>query len=101
LGKILQRAGTECETIQPSPEAQGGNVEKQLATAAYWIGIVSTVLALIMRMLAWVGVLAVEPGIRGGRYFPLSYRTFLEGAVLFFVMAVASTALAWVKERKA
>ncbi|MFZ0395000.1 MAG: hypothetical protein WCF17_11765 [Terracidiphilus sp.] len=74
---------------------------KQLATASYWVGVVSTVIALIMRALAWVGVLAIEPGIRGGKYFPLSYRTFLEGAILFFVMAIASATVALVKEKKA
>ena len=76
-------------------------MEKQIATAAFWIGIVSTVIALIMRALAWVGILAVEPGIQGGKYYPLSYRTFLEGAVLFFVMAIASAVVTQAKERKA
>lgn len=80
---------------------KGGNLEKQLGPAAYWIAIASTGIALIMRALALVGILAVEPGIRGGRYYPLTYRTFLEGAVLFFVMAIASGVIALAKERKA
>ena len=80
---------------------KGGNLEKQLGTAAYWIAIASTAIALIMRALALVGILAVQPGIGGGKYYPLSYRTFLEGAVLFFVMAISSGVIALAKERKA
>lgn len=75
-------------------------MEKQLATAAYWIGILSTVLALIMRGLALLGIFAYSPAVFAGKN-PISFRTFLEGAILFFVMAIASTAVAWAKERKA
>lgn len=73
-------------------------MERQLASAAYWIGILSTITALIMRVLALMGKFAFSPTV--GRN-PISYRTFLEGAILFFVMAIASTAVAWLKERKA
>ncbi|MGB6691866.1 MAG: hypothetical protein WBE76_28830 [Terracidiphilus sp.] len=75
-------------------------MEKQLATAAYWIGIVSTILALIMRGLALVGIFAFSGAVVGGRN-PISFRTFLEGAILFFMMAIASTAITWLKEQKA
>jgi hypothetical protein len=73
-------------------------LEKQLATAAYWIGILSTVIALIMRGLAVMGMFAFSPTV--GRN-PISYKTFLDGALLFFVMAIASSATAWIKDRKA
>jgi hypothetical protein len=94
------------ETIRVSPKnstclTKGGNLEKRLSTTAFWIAIASTAVALITRSLALVGILAVEPGIRGGKYFPLTYRTFLEGAVLFFVMAIASAAIALLKEKRA
>ena len=75
-------------------------MEKQLATAAYWIGLLSTLIALVMRLLALLGVLVYNPGVVVGRN-PISFRTFLEGAVLFFIMAIASSCIAWVKERKA
>ena len=75
-------------------------MEKQLATAAYWAGIVSTVLALIMRGLALLGIYAFSPGVVAGRN-PVSFRTFLEGAILFFVMAIASSVIAMAKDRKA
>lgn len=74
-------------------------MEKKLATAAFWIGILSTAVALVMRGLALVGIPAVASN--GANVHPLTFRTFLEGAILFFVMAIASVALAWTKERKA
>lgn len=75
-------------------------MEKQLATLAYWFGIASTAIALIMRGLAVLGVFVFPYTPAAGGKVPLSYRTFLEGAILFFVMAIAGAAVAWAKERK-
>jgi|HubBroStandDraft_1064217.scaffolds.fasta_scaffold257401_2 hypothetical protein len=75
-------------------------MERQLATTAYWLGIVSTVIALITRGLAMLGIFAVSTTF-GGKGNPITYRTFLEGAVLFFVMGIASSVAVWAKERKA
>jgi hypothetical protein len=75
-------------------------LEKQLATAAYWIGVVSTALALIMRGLAVLGSFKFITPTTAGGTVPISYRTFLEGAVLFFVMSIASAVIAWAKERR-
>jgi len=72
-------------------------LEKQLSTAAYWIGIVSTVLALITRLLAAMGVFVSTSS--AGK-IPISYRSFLDGAMLFFVMAIASSVIAWAKAQK-
>lgn len=70
--------------------------------AAYWIGIISTLIAVMMRGLAVLGIFAFPyvTNPTGGK-IPLSYRTFLEGAILFFSMALAGTAIAWVKGQKA
>ncbi len=73
-------------------------MEKQLSTTAYWIGVLSTVIALITRLLAAVGVFVFTP--TPGKA-PISYRTFLDGAMLFFIMAIASSVAAWVKQQKA
>ena len=79
---------------------KGGTLEKQLAIGAYWIGILCAAIALILRSLAVVGIYALSP-IYAGKGNPTSYRTFLEGAILFFMMAIASVVIAWAKERKA
>ncbi len=73
-------------------------MEKQLCTIAYWIGVISTVLALITRLLAVIGV-HVFPAATEGQ-IPISYRSFLDGAMLFFVMAIASSVAMWVKSPK-
>jgi hypothetical protein len=72
-------------------------LEKQLSIGAYWIAVVSTVLALITRLLAAMGifVLPQTPG-----KIPISYRSFLDGAMLFFIMAIASSVIAWAKAQK-
>ena len=73
-------------------------MEKQLSTVAYWIGVISTVLALITRLLAMMGVLVLPAQTLGKN--PISYRSFLDGAMLFFVMAIASSVAMWVKQQK-
>jgi len=76
-------------------------LEKQLAIVTYWIGVASTAVAVIMRALALLGIY-VSPYLpsASGTKIPISYRTFLQGAILFFVMAIASAAVDWVKARK-
>ena len=73
-------------------------MEKQIAIAAYWIGILSSLVALVMRGFALMGMFTFSPRIGGN---PISYRTFLEGAVLLFAIAIASSAIVWLKDRKA
>ncbi|MFZ0277071.1 MAG: hypothetical protein WA254_22310 [Candidatus Sulfotelmatobacter sp.] len=73
-------------------------MEKQLCTAAYWLGIVSTVVAIITRALAMIGIWVLPAAT--SRKIPLSYKSFLDGAMLFFVMAIASSVAMWVKQQK-
>jgi flagellar biosynthesis protein FliR len=73
-------------------------MEKQLCNAAYWIGLISSVLALITRGFAVLGIF-VFPVTSSGK-IPLSYRSFLDGAMLFFVMAIASSVTMWAKAQK-
>jgi hypothetical protein len=75
------------------------NMEKQLCSAAYWVGIISTVLALITRGLAVLGIFVFPAYVPGGKV-PISYRSFLDGAMLFFVMAIASSVTMWAKGQK-
>ena len=75
-------------------------MEKQLSMAAYWAGIVSTLLALVTRGLAMFGIYAMPTAQPGVAKVPISYRTFLEGAVLFFVMAIAGSVITWAKTQR-
>ena len=76
-------------------------MEKQLSTAAYWIAVVSTVLALITRLLAAMGIFVLPQMPQTPGKIPISYRSFLDGAILFFIMAIASSVMAWAKAQKA
>ena len=63
-------------------------MEKQLSTVGYWLGVVCTVLALIFRFLTAVNKIPPFLGVPGGN--AISYLSFLHGAVLFFVLSIAS-----------
>jgi hypothetical protein len=63
-------------------------MEKQLSLAGYWLGLISTVLALIFRVLTALDIIPPFLGKPGGN--ALSYLTFLHGAVLFFLLTIAS-----------
>jgi hypothetical protein len=56
-----------------------------------------------MRGLSVVGVGGVSMtggGIHPAGTSPLSYKSFLDGAMLFFVMAIASSVTLWAKAQK-
>jgi hypothetical protein len=63
-------------------------MEKQLSTIGYWLGLVCTVLALIIRLLTALKVVPPPLGIPGGN--GISYLSFFHGAALFFLLAIAS-----------
>ena len=63
-------------------------MEKQLSAIAYWLGLFSTALALIFRMLTAVNKIPPFLGVPGGT--AISYLSFLHGAVLFFLLTIAS-----------
>jgi len=75
-------------------------MEKRLSLVAFWIGIVCTVLALISRGLSMIGVLVFPLMASSPTHTTLSPKSFLDGAMLFFVMAIASSATAWAKAQR-
>jgi hypothetical protein len=64
-------------------------MEKQLSLVGYWLGLFCTVLALIFRMLTALNMTPPFLGVPGGS--AISYLSFLHGAELFFVLAIASS----------
>jgi hypothetical protein len=71
-------------------------MEKHIIQWGYWLGVVCVVLALVTRALNVLGVVSVVVG-RGN---PIGYRSFLDGALLFFVAAIATSSYAWFKAHK-
>jgi hypothetical protein len=63
-------------------------MEKQLSALGYWLGLVSTVLALIFRGLLAINIIPPHMGTPGGN--AISYLSFFHGAALFFLLAIAS-----------
>jgi len=63
-------------------------MEKQLSTIGYWLGLLCTVLALVLKALAVLKVYAPPVGAPGG--IAITYMSFLHGAVLFFLLTIAS-----------
>ena len=99
----LKEEGTPKKRVKKgfsgNPQKGEGTMSKQLISVAYWIGMASTVLAIIDRGLLMIGV-SVFPGVASpAGKVPLSPKSFLEGAVLFFVMAIASYVM-WAKTEK-
>ena len=63
-------------------------MEKQLAVWGYWLGVICTVLALIFRAFTAANMTPPHMGAPGGS--AISYLSFLHGAVLFFLLGIAS-----------
>lgn len=70
-------------------------MEKQLSALSYWLGLICTAIALILRLLALVHV--AVPYLGGPTGSGISYLSFLRGAELFFLLAIAS----WCRTAKA
>lgn len=75
-------------------------MEQRLSTVAFWVGIVCTLLALVSRGLLMIGVLMFPLIASSPRSIQLSPKSFLDGAVLFFVMAIASNVASLAKTQK-
>ncbi len=69
-------------------------MEKQLSIVGYWLGLVSLILAVILRLLTAIGVSLWSSSSAGN---PISYMTFLHGAEVFLLLSIASSGLAWFK----
>jgi hypothetical protein len=63
-------------------------MEKRLSVIGYWLGLICTVLAVILRLLFALGIILPPMGAPGG--MPISYLAFVHGAALFFLLTIAS-----------
>ena len=62
-------------------------MEKHIIGWSYWLGMVSLVLGFITRALNFLGTF---PGVTGRGGQPITYQTFLDGAFLLFLTAIAT-----------
>ena len=62
-------------------------MEKQIGRSSYWLGMACLVVAVILRIANAAGLSLSEMFTKGN---PISYRTFLVGAVALFVVTIAT-----------
>jgi len=69
-------------------------VEKQIVQITYWLGLASSLLALVWKGLEALGVAPEAIGT-------FKYMTFYKGGLLFLLISMATAVCAWVKSLKA
>jgi putative copper export protein len=70
---------------------------KHLIKWSYWLGAVLVLLALAARVLNAKGMNILFISTRGN---PITYRTFLDGALFFFVLSIATANYIGLKSRE-
>ena len=73
-------------------------MEKQIVTWSYWLGLFSALIALVLRALNLFGLLAPNVVQQGKT---LWYMSFYKGALLFFMIAIATASYTFVRSEKA
>ena len=72
-------------------------MEKHIVTWSYWLGLLSAVIALVLRFLNMLGILSIVV-VQQGR--TLWYMSFYKGAFLFFLVAIATASYTSVRGQK-
>ena len=72
-------------------------MEKRIVMWSYWLGMLSALLALVLRFLNMLGILRTNL-VEQGR--TLWYMSFYKGALLFFLVAIATASYASVRGNK-
>ena len=72
-------------------------MEKRIVTWSYWLGMLSVLMALVLRFLNMLGLVRTTI-IEQGR--TLWYMSFYKGALLFFLVAIATASYASVRGNK-
>ena len=72
-------------------------VEKQIVTGSYWLGLLSSLIALGLRSLNILGIMTPTVVQQGKT---LWYMSFYKGALLFFLIAIATASYAAVRGEK-
>ncbi len=71
-------------------------MEKLISRFSYWLGLVSTAIALVMRGLNALGIGLPEKVIPG---VTIWYSSFYKGALLLLLVAIATANFAWLKSQ--
>jgi hypothetical protein len=72
-------------------------MEKLIVTGSYWLGLLSSLIALGLRSLNAIGIMSPSVVQQGKT---LWYMSFYKGALLFFLIAIATASYASVRGEK-
>jgi uncharacterized membrane protein YhaH (DUF805 family) len=75
----------------------GGDAMGQIMRWSYWLGIICVVLAVVTRILNALGTPTVLLQTRGNS---ISFRSFVDGALLFLLTSIATAGFAWFRQQK-
>ena len=73
-------------------------MEKHIMRWSYWLGVACVVAAVVIRVLNTFGLSTMLIQTRGN---PISYRSFVDGALLFLITAIATAGFLWFKRQNA
>jgi len=72
-------------------------VQKLIVTASYWLGLLCTLIAVVLRALNIFGILTATV-VQHGRN--IWFLMFFRGAILLFLIAIATACYAWMRGEK-
>jgi hypothetical protein len=72
-------------------------MEKHILTWSYWLGLVCTLIAFVLRLLNGLGVFTPKAVTQGTS---IGYNSFLHGAALFFLIAIATASYIWAHSQR-
>lgn len=71
-------------------------MEKHILRWSYWLGLICVLMAIVTRILNVLGVSTMLVQTRGN---PVSFRTFVNGALLFLLTSIATSGFIWFKRQ--
>jgi len=71
-------------------------MEKHIMQWSYWLGVICVVSAIVTRFLNTLGLPSMLLQTRGNS---ISYRSFVDGALLFLITSIATAGFAWFKRQ--
>jgi hypothetical protein len=71
-------------------------MEKYIMRWSYWLGVVCVALSVVTRILNTLGLSTMLLQTRGNS---ISYRSFVDGALLFLITSIATAGFAWFKRQ--
>ncbi len=73
-------------------------MEKYIMQLSYWLGVIFLAVAVVARGLNMLGVISADVLTRGN---PISFRSLVDGAILFLLTSIATTGYLWFKKKDA